>query len=69
MILPVLAMLVFSCIISSCNKEKGVCYCKYANGEKLEFDLNAVPGRTAQEDSCSDISNNASYYGGSCKLK
>lgn len=68
-IFPALTVLMFSFIFSSCKKEKGVCYCKYANGNKLEFDLNTVPSRDKQEDSCAYISHNASFYGGSCKLK
>lgn len=61
--------LIFSAgITTSCKKEKGTCYCKYANGEKLSFDYKHLP-RDQQQDSCNVTSNNASYYGGSCKLK
>ena len=61
--------LVFSAgITTSCKKEKGTCYCKYANGEKKSFDYKHLP-RSQQQDSCAQTSTNASHFGGSCKLK
>lgn len=53
---------------TACNKKKGHCYCKYANGEKKSFDFTHLD-RGAQQDSCSQTSTNAGYFGGSCKLK
>ena len=64
-----LAFLFFAGTTTSCKKkEKGTCYCKYANGEKKSFDYKHLP-RSQQQDSCAVKSNNASHFGGSCKLK
>lgn len=66
--LAIIALLFFAGITTSCKKEKGVCYCKYANGEKTSYDFKHLP-RSQQQDSCSVTSSNASHFGGSCKLK
>lgn len=63
-----LALFFSAGITTSCNKEKGVCYCKYANGKKTSYDFKHLP-RDQQQDSCSVTSSNASHFGGSCKLK
>lgn len=55
--------------VSSCRKkDKGNCYCKFYSGDKTHYDLTAI-SRSEQEDSCKVIDNNASNFGGSCKLK
>lgn len=59
MISVVIAMVFF--LVACSKKERGVCYCKYANGEKKEFDLSAVP-RPEAKDSCALISSNASHF-------
>lgn len=55
--------------LSSCSKKtRGVCYCTYLSGDKKEFDLRYLD-RQAQQDTCAQISQNASHFAGSCKLK
>jgi hypothetical protein len=54
---------------TSCNKkEKGICYCTYYGGNRLQFDLRHLD-RQSQKDTCAQISQNASAFAGSCKLK
>lgn len=53
----------------SCNKRtEGICYCSYFSGDKKEFDLRHLE-RQQQKDTCAQISQNASHFAGSCKLK
>lgn len=59
----------FTLLNTSCNKKtEGVCYCTYFSGDKNEFDLRHLD-RQAQKDTCAQISQNASHFAGSCKLK
>ncbi len=65
----ILLTIVSTLLLFSCTKKKsGVCYCKYANGNKLEFDYSTLP-RSQQIDSCNLTSHNAEFYGGNCTLK
>ena len=61
-------MLVAIATTTSCNKKNGHCYCKYVKGDKKDFDLSQY-SRSMQQDSCNIFDKNASYFGGSCKLK
>lgn len=54
---------------SACKKKTtGICYCTYFSGDKREFDLRHLD-RQSQKDTCAQISQNASHFAGSCKLK
>lgn len=55
---------------SACQKKiTGICYCKYVNGEKKEFDMRSVD-RNIALDSCNNIlDKNANAFGGGCSLK
>ncbi len=58
-----------SLLTPSCKKKtEGICYCSYFSGDKREFDLRHLD-RQAQKDTCAQISQNASHFAGSCKLK
>ena len=55
--------------LAACSKKKsGICYCKYVNGNKTEFDLTSLD-KAKQNDSCAVLSSNASFFGGSCSVK
>lgn len=55
---------------TSCKKkESGICYCKYVNGDKKEFDMRSLD-RSKALDSCNNKTNkNANAFGGECELK
>ena len=64
-----LAILIIWIGLSSCQKKKsGFCYCTYLSGDKKDFNLNHLD-RQQQQDTCAQISQNASHFAGSCKLK
>ncbi|MES2513779.1 MAG: hypothetical protein V4580_06515 [Bacteroidota bacterium] len=67
-LMSLICILCVSLCTTACRKEKGVCYCKYASGDKRHFDLKSLP-RNEAVDSCAVISGNAQGFGGSCKLK
>lgn len=55
--------------MSSCSKkESGVCYCSYLSGDRTHYDLRGMD-RQQQIDSCNRLSDLASNFAGSCKLK
>lgn len=55
--------------LAACSKkDKGICYCKYVNGNKTQFDLTSLD-KAKQKDSCAVLSSNASFFGGSCSVK
>lgn len=57
------------CLLSSCSKkESGVCYCSYLSGDRTHYDLRGMD-RQEQIDSCNRLSDLASNFAGSCKLK
>lgn len=65
----VTSLLTGAACLSSCSKKtEGVCYCTYLSGDKKEFDLRYLD-RQGQKDTCAQISQNASHFAGSCKLK
>ncbi|WP_124635056.1 hypothetical protein [Taibaiella sp. KBW10] len=56
-------------ITASCSKKKsGFCYCSYYGGNRTVYDLNGLE-RQKQVDSCNRLSELASGFAGSCKLK
>ncbi len=65
-----IAIVVVSIAATSCKKkESGICYCKYVNGDKKEFDMRSLD-RSKALDSCNNITNkNANAFGGECELK
>lgn len=50
------------------NRQSGVCYCNFANGEKQEYDLSTL-SRSQQIDTCNRHNKNAGYFGGVCELE
>ncbi|HTO16095.1 MAG TPA: hypothetical protein VLZ83_10000 [Edaphocola sp.] len=67
--LLVIVLVLLAFLIASCSKkESGVCYCTYVKGDNKEFDLRSLD-KQKQIDSCNQLSQNASHFGGSCKLK
>lgn len=69
LILIALVLFTFgSCNKDDDNKRYGVCYCKFVNGEKQEYDLSDLP-REEQITECERHSNNAANFGGSCSLE
>lgn len=56
-------------LFTACNKkESGICYCSYYGGNKTQYDLKHL-SKQARVDTCNMLSNNASAFAGSCKLK
>ncbi|WP_124635055.1 hypothetical protein [Taibaiella sp. KBW10] len=65
----VLILIVLTGILSSCSKkESGVCYCSYFSGDRTHYDLKGLD-KQKQIDSCNRLSELASGFAGSCKLK
>jgi len=57
--------------ITACSKDdrvSGVCYCKFANGEKQEYDLTNLT-RQEQIEKCNTHDTNANKFGGTCDLE
>lgn len=59
----------FSLLFNSCSKkESGICYCSFYSGDRTHYDLRDLP-KQQQIDSCNHLSELASNFAGSCKLK
>lgn len=50
------------------DRESGICYCKFANGKKQQYDLTQF-SRQEQIEKCNTHDNNAANFGGVCKLE
>lgn len=69
MIMAALLLSGMTGMFSSCSKkESGVCYCSYYSGDRTHYDLKGLD-RQKQIDSCNRLSELASNFAGSCKLK